>query len=164
MPRGDLREGVSPVNHYDRLQISRHAQPVVIRAAYRALCQQHHPDKNPGDPSAHDLLLAINEAYAVLSDPARRAEYDRTLSEASRPGAAAPARGSGSAAGAPMPRRNAQPPLHRQTRTGHRRALLTRRIWIALAVCVAAYFGTQISKMLNPPPSQPYRLVIPAGR
>lgn len=66
--------------HYDNLQISRVASDAVVRAAYRGLSQQHHPDKNLGDREAADLIMkVINEAYAVLSDPVRRRQHDEWI-------------------------------------------------------------------------------------
>lgn len=66
--------------HYDTLQISRSADATVVRAAYRALCQTNHPDKNLDDPErANTRMKRINEAYGVLSDKARRDAYDMTL-------------------------------------------------------------------------------------
>lgn len=64
---------------YDRLMISRDASPDVIRAAYRALSQRHHPDRHRGDATAARTMQAINDAYAVLSDAERRRAYDATL-------------------------------------------------------------------------------------
>jgi hypothetical protein len=78
-------------NYYRILHVDRDAPPAVIKASYRALMQQMkvHPDLG-GDAAAAAL---VNEAYATLSDPARRAAYDRTLSRASRraPGASSSA-------------------------------------------------------------------------
>ncbi|CAJ3302882.1 Heat shock protein DnaJ-like protein [Burkholderia pseudomallei] len=73
--------------HYDVLRVTRDAPPEVIRAAYKALSQKWHPDRNPS-PEAGALMQVINDAYAVLSDPSRRADYDRTLhtTSAERPG------------------------------------------------------------------------------
>lgn len=66
--------------HYDTLQVARTASDAVIRVAYRALAQQHHPDKHPGNESqAVRQMVRINEAYKVLSDPALRAGYDDSL-------------------------------------------------------------------------------------
>lgn len=64
--------------HYDNLKVARNAPPAVIKAAYRALSQQYHPDRNPA-PDAQRIMRLINEAYDVLGDPTRRAEYDREL-------------------------------------------------------------------------------------
>jgi curved DNA-binding protein CbpA len=63
--------------HYDTLNVSPDAELVVIEAAYRALMKKYHPDQGAaaeGGASASD----INQAYAVLRDAGRRAEYDRT--------------------------------------------------------------------------------------
>lgn len=60
---------------YAILGVSPAAEDVVIRAAYRALMRLYHPDTNP-DPKAQARAQAITAAYAVLRDPAKRAEYD----------------------------------------------------------------------------------------
>lgn len=62
--------------HYDNLRISREAPPEVIRAAYKALSQKHHPDRNNGSPESHRIMTILNTAYDVLSDPVTRAEHD----------------------------------------------------------------------------------------
>jgi hypothetical protein len=69
--------------HYDNLKVSRSAPPDVIRAAYKALCQRYHPDRNRS-PDAPRIMRLVNEAYAVLGDPPRRAAYDRELRERER--------------------------------------------------------------------------------
>ena len=61
---------------YDVLGVAPSAPPAEVRQAYVALARQHHPDRTGGDASA---MRAVNEAWATLSDPARRAAYDRTL-------------------------------------------------------------------------------------
>ncbi len=65
--------------HYDNLKVAENAPDEVIKAAYRALCQKYHPDKNSGDAEAHRIMQIINAAYAVLSDPAQRSRYDESL-------------------------------------------------------------------------------------
>lgn len=67
--------------HYDNLKVARTADVVVIKAAYKALAQKYHPDRNPGDPEAERIMKLINKAYEVLSDPVRRSEYDRWIDE-----------------------------------------------------------------------------------
>jgi hypothetical protein len=62
--------------HYDNLKVSRHAPQEVIRAAYKALSQKYHPDKNPGDERAAKIMAIVNTAYNILSDPIRRKEHD----------------------------------------------------------------------------------------
>lgn len=65
---------------YDTLQVSRHASPSVIRAAYKALSQKHHPDKHPNNlETAHKNMKRLNEAYDVLSDAVRKAAYDEHI-------------------------------------------------------------------------------------
>lgn len=65
--------------HYDNLKVAENAPPEVIRAAYRALAQKYHPDVNPGDAQAAQIMLMLNDANDVLSNPRTRAEYDRKL-------------------------------------------------------------------------------------
>jgi DnaJ domain len=65
--------------HYDNLKVSRQAPQEVIRAAYKALSQKYHPDKNPGDEKAARIMAIVNSAYNVLSDPVRRKEHDEWI-------------------------------------------------------------------------------------
>jgi len=51
----------------------------VIRAAYKALSQKYHPDKNPGDEKAARIMAIVNSAYNTLSDPLRRKEHDEWI-------------------------------------------------------------------------------------
>ena len=63
--------------YYDTLQVSRSANGMVIKAAYRILSQKFHPDKNPeGIERGNMLMKRLNEAYEVLSDASRRGRYD----------------------------------------------------------------------------------------
>jgi len=64
---------------YEILEVSPTARPAVIRAAYRCLVQEYHPDRNPGKPDAGVRMSLINHAYSVLSDPLQRARYDQTI-------------------------------------------------------------------------------------
>ena len=64
---------------YSVLGVLPEAEDIVVTAAYRALAQRYHPDRWRGSPEeAHQRMSAINEAYATLKDPTRRAEYDQT--------------------------------------------------------------------------------------
>ena len=65
-------------SYYDVLQVSTRAEPAVITAAYKRLAQTYHPDKSK-DPEASAKMAKINVAYEVLSDPIKRAAYDRTF-------------------------------------------------------------------------------------
>lgn len=67
--------------HYDNLNVARNADIAVIKAAYKALAQKYHPDKNPNNPNAQKIMQVINKAYEVLSDPIKRAEHDRWIAE-----------------------------------------------------------------------------------
>ena len=65
--------------HYDNLKVARLAPQEVIRAAYKALSQKYHPDKNPGDEKAARIMAILNSAYGTLSDPQRRKEHDEWI-------------------------------------------------------------------------------------
>jgi len=62
-------------DYYAILGVPRNATPEQIKEAYRRLAKEYHPDKNPS-PESEERFKLINEAYQVLSDPAKRAEYD----------------------------------------------------------------------------------------
>ena len=67
------------MTYYDLLEIKPDASPEIVRAAYKAQAKKYHPDsQNTGDT---EYMKKINEAYEVLSDPERRAAYDRDLKE-----------------------------------------------------------------------------------
>lgn len=71
-----------PPTHYETLGIPRDATPDAIRAAFRRLAMEHHPDRNPQDPvGAGERFKALNTAYQVLSDPVKRQEYDAELGD-----------------------------------------------------------------------------------
>jgi curved DNA-binding protein len=63
-------------DYYKILGVSREATPKQIKEAYRNLAFQYHPDRNGGSAEAVERMKQINEAYAVLSDPAKRRQYD----------------------------------------------------------------------------------------
>ncbi|WP_291296896.1 J domain-containing protein [Elioraea sp.] len=62
---------------YKLLGVPPDATPEAIKAAYRKLARKHHPDLNPGKPEAEDRFKAISAANELLSDPERRARFDR---------------------------------------------------------------------------------------
>jgi curved DNA-binding protein CbpA len=77
--------------YYELLQVSPTADLEIITAAYRALIRRHHPDRNPS-PTADATTKRLNEAWEVLSDPAKRDEYDRTFAAGSSSRPAPPPR------------------------------------------------------------------------
>ena len=64
-------------DYYAILQVHHKAEKEVIAAAYRRLAARYHPDVN-ASPDAAERMKQLNEAYEVLSNPARRAAYDRS--------------------------------------------------------------------------------------
>ena len=62
---------------YDVLGVDRSATQEEIKSAFRKLASQHHPDKNPGDDGAQQRFKELNAAYQILSDPQKRAAFDR---------------------------------------------------------------------------------------
>jgi molecular chaperone DnaJ len=67
-------------DYYALLQVPQNASADDIKKAYRRLARDYHPDRNP-EPEAREKMAEINRAYEVLSDPQRRARYDRFGSE-----------------------------------------------------------------------------------
>lgn len=65
------------MDYYEVLQVERTATDTELKAAYRKLAMQYHPDRNPNNPDAEEKFKACSEAYQVLSDPDKRAAYDR---------------------------------------------------------------------------------------
>lgn len=64
-------------DYYETLSISPEASAEEIKKAYRRLALETHPDRNPGDIGSEERFKKINEAYGVLSDPGKRAQYDQ---------------------------------------------------------------------------------------
>ncbi|MEA2285613.1 MAG: curved DNA-binding protein, partial [Solirubrobacteraceae bacterium] len=94
-------------DHYEALGVPRDASEEDIRGAYRRLARKNHPDVNK-EPGAEDRFKEISEAYDVLRDPEKRAQYDR-FGENWRAASAAGARGGGRPGGGTGPGGGAGP-------------------------------------------------------
>jgi molecular chaperone DnaJ len=68
---------VTKIDYYEVLSVSRDASDQELKTSYRKLAMQFHPDRNPDDPTAEEKFKECSEAYQVLSDPEKRAAYDR---------------------------------------------------------------------------------------
>jgi DnaJ-class molecular chaperone len=64
-------------DYYDVLGVKRQASEDEIKKAYRKLARQYHPDRNPGDKQAEAKFKEVQEAYDILTDKTKRAQYDR---------------------------------------------------------------------------------------
>ena len=64
-------------DYYEVLGIDKNADDVAIKKAYRVLAKKYHPDMNPNDKEAETKFKEVNEAYAVLSDPQKKSQYDQ---------------------------------------------------------------------------------------
>ena len=82
-------------DYYATLGLHRRCTDAQIRAAYRTLAKQHHPDVNGGSRAAQARTQELNAAHEVLSDPARRTEYDEEISSGHNSPAPSPAKKSG---------------------------------------------------------------------
>lgn len=91
------------MDHYRTLGLTHTADANAIRTAYRTLAKRYHPDVSKLR-DAHARFLAIAEAYQVLSDPATRARYDRTLQRAAARQAGAQGPATARSAGTTRPR------------------------------------------------------------
>lgn len=93
---------IEPRDPYDVLRVTPDANQEAIRAAYRALARRFHPDH--AGIAGHARMSEINAAWEVLSDPARRAAWDRTrAAQAADPRSSRPTRGEPSWVGAAGP-------------------------------------------------------------
>ena len=68
---------MSKRDYYEVLGVGRDVAPPDLKRAYRRLAMKYHPDQNPDDDGAAEKFKALTEAYQVLSDPDKRAAYDR---------------------------------------------------------------------------------------
>lgn len=117
-------------SHYDSLQVSRNASDQVIRAAYKALSQRWHPDRNQAKRSeAERIMSRINIAYAVLSDSRRRAQYDSELDHRA-----------GEIAQSVTTADNSNPGRYGSTKNLHTRGG-SEVSWLLFAGCIAALYS-----------------------
>jgi molecular chaperone DnaJ len=86
---------VSKRDYYEILGVERSVSPEDLKKAYRKLAVKYHPDKNPDDKTAEEKFKELGEAYEALSNPEKRAAYDRYGHQAFGPGMGAGAASSG---------------------------------------------------------------------
>lgn len=68
---------MSKRDYYEVIGVSKSASQEEIKKAYRKVAMQYHPDRNPGDKAAEEKFKEAAEAYEILSDTDKRAQYDR---------------------------------------------------------------------------------------
>ncbi len=145
-------------NYYDVLGVSRRAEEVVIRAAYRALMSRYHPDAFKDDPTrAERMAKLINEAYATLRDPGRRAAYDSKL-DAAEADAAVQGRGNGEQANGRPPPPPPPSPKHPFKAVYGSQTLAEQRglrhVWLAVAAPLAATFFLSQGEPMTAAPAE----------
>ena len=64
-------------DYYEVLGVNKNADEAELKKAYRALAKKYHPDMNPGDAEAEKKFKEASEAYAILSDPEKKRQYDQ---------------------------------------------------------------------------------------
>src|ERR1700754_2252027 len=77
---------MSKKDFYEILGVSKTASQDEIKKAYRKVAMQHHPDRNPGDKASEEKFKEAAEAYEILSDTDKRAQYDGVGHQAFGPG------------------------------------------------------------------------------
>lgn len=82
-------------DYYSILGLGKDASDKDVKSAYRQLSKKYHPDKNPGDDSAHQKFIEVGEAYEVLSDPEKREIFDNFGADGLKNGGGGPGGGAG---------------------------------------------------------------------
>ena len=72
-----MAAGTNKRDYYEVLEVSKSASADEIKKAYRRLALKYHPDRNKGNKEAEERFKEAAEAYAILSDPQKRAQYDQ---------------------------------------------------------------------------------------
>ncbi len=169
-PLAGLPPGIDP---YKTLQVDPEADPDVVQAAYRRLAQKFHPDLAAGPESAA-RMVAINMAWEVVRDPARRAAYDRARAAVAQRrgglGPVGPSKTSPGTPGASSGRAGSTTAAGEAARSGPPPAESVSRDWTAGRSSVGGGYDPQTMRApqgegsAGPPPGNPSGSVLSFGR
>ncbi|MDF2455015.1 MAG: dnaJ [Cytophagaceae bacterium] len=124
-------------NHYQVLGVPRNASLDSIKKAYKTLAKKYHPDVNPGSKFYEDHFKKVNAAYAILSDPVKRQQYDVKLYHTEHPPVHRPAQARPTAQ--QRPRRSA--PVQPQASFSIKLGMPSRQTFIVVGVAVLFIAG-----------------------
>jgi len=157
-------------DYYAVLSVQPNVSPQDLKRQYRRLAKIYHPDRNPGEEEwCTEQLSKVNEAFAVLSDPRLRAQYDRQR-EGVRPGVpngvkstAQPARPKPSTIVDAPPDPRAYEAYHAAVRSSAKRSSrpsMAKRLIGGIAVCAALTYGISYFVVVQSRPDKPALTVV----
>lgn len=126
---------------YDILKIREDAPQEIIKAAYKAMSSMFHPDKNPGDDAAAEMMKKVNAAYQILRDPELRSRYDDALKRARAQQQTAETQSKADEAKAQAGQTSTTHQRHQAPTTIHSFGLIMGRLWTGRMGLFKTYWG-----------------------